>query len=202
MAFEGLLSGLGNFAKSGLGQTAIGAGLGYGLDRLSGGKGGRGAILGGAGGLLNYGSGQGGNLFGEGEGGFDATAAGGLFGQQPQQQGLVQGLGGSLVPQQTAVAQGLQPSIAQPSGLLDRASQFGEQYSDAGKFVGDIGEAYGNIQGGLAQRDLAESEIDYRNRVAALNEAQFNRTSENQAATNQAAIDAFQKSRLNNYYSA
>ena len=32
-------TGLMNFAGSGLGQTAIGAGLGYGMDRLAGGKG-------------------------------------------------------------------------------------------------------------------------------------------------------------------
>jgi len=54
-----LYSGLGDFAKSGIGQTAIGAGLGYGVDRLSGGNGGVGAIAGGALGGLNAMSGLG-----------------------------------------------------------------------------------------------------------------------------------------------
>jgi len=200
--------GLMDFAGSGLGQTVIGAGAGYGLDRLTGGSGQTGALVGGVGGLLNYGSGAGGNLFGEGASDFDATALGGLFGQQGQQgqPQLVQGLGGSLVPQQTAIAQGLQPtslaSIAQPTGLLDRATAVGERYAPAGRFVGDIGQAYGNIQQGLAQRDLAESEIDYRNRIAALQEENFLDQQRRQRATETNIASGFGKSSLSNYYSA
>jgi len=75
-------TGLMNFAGSGLGQTAIGAGLGYGMDRLAGGKGKTGAILGGIGGLMNYGTGSGGSMFGFGDNAnnFNNTAIGGLFG--------------------------------------------------------------------------------------------------------------------------
>ncbi len=205
----GLGKGLMDFAGSGLDQTAIGAGLGYGLDRLAGGEGGTGAILGGAGGLLNYGSGAGGfgdNLFGEGASNFDATAVGGLFGQQGQQspQGLVQGAGGSLVPYDTAVAQGLTPEVPQSAtgGLLDRASDFYSQNKDAIGGFGDLATAYGKYQEGQSQRDLAQSEIDYRNRIAGLNQQTFDRDFANQEATNQAAIDAFNKSKLRNYYSA
>ena len=63
MAGESFLGSLGSglldFAGSGTGQTLIGAGLGYGLDRLSGGQGGIGAGLGGLAGIGNYGSGGG-----------------------------------------------------------------------------------------------------------------------------------------------
>lgn len=201
-------TGLMNFAGSGLGQTAIGAGLGYGADRLAGGKGGTGAILGGVGGLMNYGSGSGGNLFGEGTSNFDSTALGGLFGSgtgqaQNQYQQQVGMIDPSYLqdPSVTGALQSGYENIPQ-TGLLDRASGFQKQYGGLFGGVKDIASAYGQYQTGQSSRANTKSEIDYRNRTAALNEAAFNRDFENQAATNQAAQDAFAKSNLRNYYSA
>lgn len=200
-------TGLSNVASSGLGQAAIGAGLGYGADRLAGGKGGTGALLGGIGGLMNYGSGAGGNLYGEGAGGFDTTALGGLFGQG-QQAGYQQhynqvatDLGRAFTPAEATAIQSGYEGIGQ-GGLMSQAGQFGQNYGDLAKMGGDISSAYGDIRGANTQRDLAKSEIDYRNRVAALNEAEARRISGNQAATQQSVSDAFSKSKLKNYYSA
>lgn len=197
--WENFLGGLGKFASSGLGQTAIGAGLGYGLDKLAGGEGTTGALLGGAGGLLNYGSGAGGNMFGEGQGGFDSTYIGGLFGQPTQQAGEVTRTG--LDPFVSNV--GKLPQVATPQAIPAQATQQGlfQNFQGLGG-LGDLAKGFGNLQQGLAQRDLSQAEIDYRNRVAALNEQAFSRDFANQAATNQAAIDAFNKSKLSNYYSA
>ena len=93
MAAESFLGSLGSglidFAGSGLGQTAIGAGLGFGADRLAGGSGGIGAGLGALGGLGNSAFSNGG-LFGQDS--FSGSIAdqalsgvGGLFGQGSNQ---------------------------------------------------------------------------------------------------------------------
>lgn len=204
-------TGLMDFAGSGLGQTAIGAGLGYGLDRLAGGKGGTGAILGGVGGLMNYGSGSGGNLFGEGTSNFNSTALGGLFGSgtgqaQNQYQQQVGMIDPSYLqdPSVTGALQSGYENIPQGNqvGLLDRASNFQKQYGGLFGGAGDVASAYGQYETGLSNRANSKSEIDYRNRIATLNEQEANRNFANQAATNQAATDAFAKSNLRNYYSA
>jgi hypothetical protein len=201
-------TGLMDFAGSGLGQTAIGAGLGYGIDKLAGGKGGTGAILGGLGGLMNYGTGSGGNLFGEGTSNFDSTALGGLFGSGTNQaQNQYQQQAGLIDPkylQDPSVTGALQSGYENipKAGLLDRASGFQKQYGGLFGGVGDVASAYGQYQTGQANRANSKSEIDYRNRIATLNEQEANRNFANQAATNQAATDAFSKSKLRNYYSA
>lgn len=213
-------TGLMDFAGSGLGQTAIGAGLGYGMDRLAGGKGGTGAVLGGIGGLMNYGTGSGGNLFGEGTSNFDSTALGGLFGSgtgqggvsygTPDTAGLVAGPNGSLITPEAASKLGQSNIAGLPSltgslpqtGLLDRASSFQKQYGGLFGGIGNAVSAYGQYQSGQANRNNSKSEINYRNRIATLNEQEANRNFANQAATNANADSAFSQSKLRNYYTA
>ncbi len=206
-------TGLMNFAGSGLGQTAIGAGLGYGMDRLAGGKGKTGAILGGVGGLMNYGTGSGGSMFGFGDNAnnFNNTAVGGLFGsgaspiqsQYQQQVGMIN----PDMLQDPSVASALQSGYenlpqGNQTGLLDRASSFQKQYGGLFGAAGDAANAYGQYQSGQASRNNSKSEINYRNRIATLNEQEANRNFANQAATNANVNSAFSQSKLRNYYTA
>ena len=170
--WEGLL----NFAKSGVGQGLIGAGAGYGLSKLSGGKGNVGALLGGLGGLANYGSGLGNqgfadNLF-SGEGyNFGNSAIGGMLGggtKNPMQVDTtgynLQNSGsaqmGSMIPEQFRNA--TTQSTGGYTGLLNNPN-----LGNYGKLLSGVGDVYSGIQqSSTANKQLGLLENSYLNQLA------------------------------------
>jgi len=191
-----------DFAKDNPALTGslVGAGTGYLMD----GKGGAlaGGLLGGA-----LGSGAEG-LFGSGA----DTASTNVYGQGSKKMfdtaGLYSPANQSVIERAAATSAGLGgygEALAPMGGSsvsTGASGLFGSGFSDRIRPMTDVAKTYGDITGGMATRENMQSEIDYRNRVAALNERDANLRYENQMATNQAAIDAFSKSKLSNYYSA
>lgn len=187
------------------------AALGYGVDKLSGGKGGIGAALGGLAGGTGYGLNMGG-LMGNGsimqEGLGNMVNSTGLFGQgltkdQTAYNEAYKNIGSEFLGDSAireSLNQGYQNLPAAQSGFGSTIAGLGNKYGDTVGLLGDLGTTYGQISGGLAQRKNSQAEIDYRNRLAAMQERDFNRSYANQDATNQAALDAFKNSSLNNYY--
>ena len=198
----GLGSNLSKFASSGLGQAAIGAGLGYGADKLTGGEGKTGALLGLGGGLLNYGSGGG---FG-GDFNFGDSALGqaqtGLFGQPTKPTTGSYDVVGSMVPDYMKAGSTATKVPETTTGLFDSLSNLHKKYGDSIGTGTDIAKAYGDISGGLAQQDLAQAEVDYRNRLAGLSEAQIADMDRRKRAMEAGATTGFEQSSLGNYYTA
>ena len=210
MAVQGrFLSGLSDMFSSGLGDMFSGGGSqqpkgGYGEARqpIDYGK-----MFGGGGGLLNQ----------------DTE---GLFGQDPNAQSYNYGAFGMndrnkmqlpSVPYSRHEGQGLLSrgfDAAQDYGsrAYEGAKDFGSNvasgnYNDLLK-TGLLGiKTYGDYQTGKAAQENAQSEIDYRNRIAALQEAEAASKTANKEATNQAILDAFDQSALSKrkrekYYTA
>lgn len=218
-------TGLLNFGKSTLGQAAIGAGLGYGIDRLSGGKGGVGAALGGLGGLGNAYSSAGGLMGADNFTGSVAdsamSSAGGLFGQGSKgiygQAGGNAGQGGTYgnmmqyAPTNTASDMAIRQvgDASANSGFMDGLSGFGAKYGDTIGMAGntlkggmDVMNAYGQYKTNKAQSGLYDSQADYTRSLQQMQLADNERKKQALAST-QANIDAgFANSGLNNYYSA
>ena len=206
--WEGLLGNLGKFATSGLGQTVIGAGLGYGLDRLSGGKGGTGGLLGGLLGGANAFTSNGGFM---GQDAFTGSVAdsamnsmSGLFGQQGRN------------VKESGLATWNNPSIAENiantgnvgaftnnanSGLLSGLSGYG----DLIKGGTDLTNAYGQYQTGREEKKKNQAEIDYLNSIRESNQMVSDRNFANQAATQAGLLEGFNRSGLaqpSSYYSS
>ena len=209
---EGLLGGLSSFAKSGLGQAAIGAGLGYGADRLSGGKGGIGALAGGALGGLNALS-SGGSLMGDAYTGSMAdqavTGMGGLLGGTKQNADqLAYNKQYMSVPDmyrtpavESALEQGYKNLADTPSGMLGGLSQYGGLV----KGGTDIANAYGSYQSNMANRDNTKAQMNYIQNLQRQQdlENEYQRTA--RASTQAGANAGFNNSVLgssSNYYSA
>jgi hypothetical protein len=208
--WEGLLGGLGKFASSGLGQAAIGAGLGYGADRLSGGKGGIGALAGGALGGLNALS-SGGNFIGDAYTGSMAdqavTGMGGLLGGTGKQTNginmnyaptgdMVKDMATRQVPGATNLAN---------NSILGGISDFGTKYGGLVKGGTDIANAYGSYQSNMANRDNTKAQMDYIQNLQRQQdlENEYQRTA--RAQTQAGANAGFNNSVLgssSNYYSA
>jgi hypothetical protein len=209
--WEGLLGGLGKFASSGLGQAAIGAGLGYGADRLSGGKGGIGALAGGALGGLNALS-SGGNFMGDAYTGSMAdqavTGMGGLLGGTGKQTNginmnyaptgdMVKDMATRQVPGAT--------NLANNSSMLGGISDFGTKYGGLVKGGTDIANAYGSYQSNMANRDNTKAQMNYIQNLQRQQdlENEYQRTA--RAQTQAGANAGFNNSVLgssSNYYSA
>lgn len=213
--WETIGTGLMDFGKSSLGQTVIGAGLGYGADKLSGGKGGTGAVLGGLGGFGNSLTGAGAN-FGDSIVGQGVDyASTGLFGQGGETLTADQNAYNTQLASvnsdymsnpaiRESLNQGYQnlPGAQASTGLLGGAKDW---YSTNKDFVGggiDVANAYGNYQTGQAERENSQSEIDYRNRIAQLEEDEYNYQVKARAATQAGADEGFANSSLSNYYTA
>ena len=216
--WEGLLGGLGSFAKSGLGQSVIGAGLGYGLDRLSGGKGGTGGLLGGLLGGANAFTSNGGFMGQDAFAGSVADGAmnsmSGLFGQQGRN------------VKESGLATWNNPSIAENiantgnvgvfannanNGLLSGLSGYGDLpsglsgYGDLIKGGTDLTSAYGQYQTGREEKKKNQAEIDYLNSIRASNQMVSDRNFANQAATQAGLLEGFNRSGLaqpSSYYSS
>ena len=214
--WETVGQGLLNFGKSSLGQAAIGAGLGYGVDRLSGGKGGIGALAGGALGGLNALSSTGGLMGADNFTGSMADQAvagmGGLLGGT-KKAGSYTGLDGSVVnlnPDQLASVQSgsYVPGVANlttshmptelfnqalpqsygNAGLMGGLSNMQSKYGDLAKLGMDSVNAYGSYKSGQSERDLNQAEIDYANSVRLNNQRVADQAYANQQST-QANVD-------------
>ena len=224
---EGLLGGLGSFAKSGLGQSVIGAGLGYGLDRLSGGKGGTGGLLGGLLGGANAFTSNGGFMGQDAFAGSVADGAmnsmSGLFGQQGRnvkESGLATWNNPSIAENIANTGNvgvfANSPSIAENiantgnvgvfannanNGLLSGLSGYG----DLIKGGTDLTNAYGQYQTGREEKKKNQAEIDYLNSIRASNQMVSDRNFANQAATQAGLLEGFNRSGLaqpSSYYSS
>lgn len=193
------------------------AALGYGVDRLAGGKGGIGAALGGLAGGTNYGIDVAGLFNGGGDflqqGASDLTS--GLFGStmspyQKQALEASQGLGRAFTPAEASALQsgyeGLlasnAPEIAAPT-FFDTVSNFGKKYGDTVDVASKLAKGYGDITGGLAQQDMYESQADYTRALQGM-QLDENRRKKQAQAQMQANIDqAFGSSGLRDtYYTA
>ena len=208
--WEGLLGGLGSFAKSGLGQAAIGAGLGYGADRLSGGKGGIGALAGGALGGLNA-LGSGGNFMGDAYTGSMAdqavTGMGGLLGGTKQN---ATGVDMRFAPTGDAVKdmatrQVSGSSNAGSSNILGNIQDFGTKYKDTIGMGTDLVNAYGDYQSNTANRDNTKAQMNYIQSLQRQQELENEYQRNARASTQAGANTGFSNSVLgnsSNYYSA
>ena len=222
--WEGLLGGLGNFASSGLGQATIGAGLGYGVDRLSGGKGGVGALAGGALGGLNALSG-GGSMLSDaysgsiadnavsGMGGLlggtkDKLAGSGLSAEQARINDLMlsnEGLTLGGAKQAFAGEQLASQATAPQYNILGNISNFGDKYGDAVKTGTDMFNAYGDYQTGKSEQGYNEAQMNYIQSLQGQQELE-NLYKRNARASTQSNVDTgFANSSLgspSNYYTA
>ena len=208
--WEGLLGGLGKFASSGLGQAAIGAGLGYGADRLSGGKGGIGALAGGALGGLNA-LGSGGNFMGDAYTGSMAdqavTGMGGLLGGTKQN---ATGVDMRFAPTGDAVKdmatrQVSGSSNAGSSNILGNIQDFGTKYKDTIGMGTDLVNAYGDYQSNTANRDNTKAQMNYIQSLQRQQELENEYQRNARASTQAGANTGFSNSVLgnsSNYYSA
>ena len=202
---EGLLGGLSSFAKSGLGQAAIGAGLGYGADRLSGGKGGIGALAGGALGGLNALS-SGGSLMGDAYTGSMADQAvagmGGLLGGTKQNANQLATWNNPTISENIANTGNVGAFANNTnSGILGGLSKYGGLV----KGGTDIANAYGSYQSNMANRDNTKAQMNYIQNLQRQQdlENEYQRTA--RAQTQAGANAGFNNSVLgssSNYYSA
>lgn len=207
--WEGLLGGLSSFAKSGLGQAAIGAGLGYGADRLSGGKGGIGALAGGALGGLNALS-SGGNFMGDAYTNSMADQAvsgmGGLLGGAKQNADQLATWNNPTIAENianTGNVGAFAPDAS--SGMLGGISDFGTKYKDVIGAGIDVSNAYGDYQSNMANRDNTKAQMNYIQNLQGQQdlENEYQRTV--RAQTQAGANAGFNNSVLgssSNYYSA
>jgi len=205
-------SGLMDFAGSGLGQAVIGAGLGYGADKLMGGEGKTGALLGGlAGGFNAYGSDAG---FMDG-GNFDQSYLGGLFKPTTTQVGglsakqarindlMLSNEGLTLGGAEKAYAGeqlAAQATAPQQLGLFDQARGFYDTNKDLLGGGSDIMKAYGDYQSGQSERDMNQAQMSYIQSLQAQQEADNARRRQSLATTQAGANTGFSNSSLASYY--
>lgn len=191
-----MISGLLDFANSGLGRAAIGAGVGALGAQAMGEDASKGAWGGGALGAASYGLQGGGfdsGLYDGSQGGIGNST--GLFGSAQQKQldpYALPEVGGSIDKAITQTPQ-------QNQNFFSNMNL--ENTKDITGGLMDLSTAYGTYQSGEAERKNAQNEIDYRNKLAALQERNYNRDYTNQAATQTNVADAFNQSSLN-YYNA
>ena len=211
------LGGLGQFAKSGIGQAAIGAGLGYGADRLSGGSGGKGALLGGALGGLNAGFSDGG-FFGQDAytGSIADQAVSGmgnmLGGTKQNADQLAYNKQYMSVPDayrtpavESALEQGYRNLATPKPSILGGISNFRDTYGDAIKTGTDIVSSIGDYQAKESEQGYNEAQMNYIQSLQRQQELE-NAYKRNARATTQTGANAgFANSSLgspSNYYSA
>ena len=210
--WEGLLGGLGKFASSGLGQAAIGAGLGYGVDRLSGGKGGIGALAGGALGGLNALNSTG-SFMGDAYTGSMAdqavTGMGGLLGGTKQNADQLATWNNPTIAENIAntgnVGVFAPNANTANNSMLGGISDFGTKYKDTIGAGIDLSNAYGSYQSNMANRDNTKAQMNYIQNLQRQQdlENEYQRTA--RAQTQAGANAGFNNSVLgssSNYYSA
>ena len=171
-----------DFAGSGTGQTLIGGGAGYLADKYVGGGDGKvGAMLGAGAGAYNaYDTGAG--LLDPSENGVTSGSLGGLLGKRGEASSYTNPVTGQVSQQRGA-----------GSGLLGMTQDINPV---------DAYRAYGEYRTGESAQENAKSEIDYRNRIAQLEEDEYNYKVKSRAATQAGADEGFANSSLSNYYTA
>ena len=195
---------IGNFVGSGAGQSLLGAGAGYLADKYIGGGSGRtGAAVGGLLGAGNYMLGEQGNMYGEGSTDFGNSAMGGLLGTKKQP---TTGIYGEPYSQSTGndIRQ-----IPQETSYMSRIGEAGMGLlGGTAKAVKDnpieVFKAYTDYKTGRAAQENAQSEINYRNRIASLQESNYLDQQRRKQEMEQNAIGGFNSSGLSsrNYYEA
>ena len=171
------------------------AAIGYGVDKLAGGKGGIGAALGGLAGGTGYGVNLQGLLGGTGQ----SFMQDGLAGAVDSASGL---LGGKPYEAMNANGDIIQKT---QGGLLGNISNFGDKYGDAIDAGVDITKAYGNYQTGRSEQKYNEAQMNYIQSLQGQQELE-NLYKRNARASTQSNVDTgFANSSLgspSNYYTA
>ena len=204
MAYDwnSLGNSVGNFLGSGAGQSLLAGGAGYLADKyIAGGNRKTGAIIGGLAGAGNYLTGEQGNLYGEGETNFNDSYLGGLLGGNKQAKTGIYGN-----PYQQSNGTDIR-QVQDGNGYMSKAIDMGAGLlGSAGKAVMenplDAFKAYSEYKSGQAAQANAQSEIDYRNRIAQLQEDEYNYQKRAREATQSGLSEGFKASGLSNYYTA
>jgi hypothetical protein len=187
------------------------AALGYGADRLMGGKGGVGAALGGLAGGTGYGlnlSGMmnGGNFMQEGLSGVVDSASGLLGGTGKQANGINMSYAptGDMV-KDMAIRQVPDATNLTNNSILGGISDFGTKYKDTIGAGIDLGNAYGKYQSDMANRDNTKAQMNYIQSLQRQQESE-NEYQRNARASTQTGLNTgFSNSvygKPSNYYSA
>ena len=200
--WEGIGNSIGNFVGSGAGQSLLAGGAGYLADKyIAGGSGKTGAVLGGLAGAGNYLTGEQGNLYGEGETNFNDSYLGGLLGGNQQAKTGIYGN-----PYQQSSGTDIR-QVPEGNSYMNKAANAGMGLlGSAGKAIAenplDAFKAYSEYKSGQAAQANAQSEIDYRNRIAQLQEDEYNYQKRAREATQSGLSEGFKASGLSNYYTA
>jgi hypothetical protein len=208
------------FIKSGIGQTAIGAGLGYGADRLMGGKGGMGALVGGIGGLANAFSGGSGNFMADRWTGSEldnaTTGLASMFGQSQGQRSIDDYLqqantagadNAFTAGEATGLRQGYEALLAnQPTSSSGLAGTLSKGFDSLSRGYGsnkeliDTGlkgyKVYSEAKDAKRKADLAQREINEQAKINAYNIAQAKAANERRRKTGAGARSGFAASSM------
>ena len=198
------LPAVSKFAGSGLGQTAIGAGLGYGIDRLSGGNGGIGAVAGGTLGGLNamsgLGAGQGFTDLGQDAysnsflGGLGGTAGNGVAKKASQYSNL------PILDMGKSLGSSNQSYLDKVGGYLGKGLGYANKNQPVIKTGLDAFGAYNTYQDNANKARLSQEQLDMIRHQNALAEQKYNSDIARRGQVENNAAGAFNNSKLASYY--